>query len=169
MDSIDLSGFNPEDQGEVQQLITREADVYSIADFDICSSTSVQLEIKLQDTTPAQLNYHSVPKPLHAELKVYIENLYNKGWIINSSSSFSSQVVSVRKKDGLLRVCCDHRQRNSKNIPDRYPLPKRQNILENLERSQYFCIFNQGKKFTIESLLVLKVVTSQISSLHGVL
>ena len=31
-----------------------------------------------------QLNYHSVPKPWDAGLKAYIENLYNKGLIINS-------------------------------------------------------------------------------------
>ena len=90
------------------------------------------MEIMLQDKTPAQLNYDSVPKPLHAESKVHIKNLYNKGWIINSSSSFSLPVVSMRKKDGLLRLCCDHRQRNSKIILDRHPLPKRQNIFKKL-------------------------------------
>ena len=35
LDSIDISGFNPEERQEVQQLITREADVFSIIDFDI--------------------------------------------------------------------------------------------------------------------------------------
>ena len=35
LDSIDISGFNPEERQEVQQLITREADVFSITDFDI--------------------------------------------------------------------------------------------------------------------------------------
>ena len=85
LDSIDLSGLNPEERREVQQLITREADVFSDVDFDIGNITSTQMEIKLQDKTPVQLNYHSVPKPLHAELKAHIENIY-KGWIINSSS-----------------------------------------------------------------------------------
>ena len=35
LDSIDISGFNPEERQEVRQLITREADVFSITDFDI--------------------------------------------------------------------------------------------------------------------------------------
>ena len=134
MDSIDLSEFNPEKRREAQQLITRKADVFSIVDFDICSSTLIQMDIVARhDTCP--LNYHSVPAPLHAELKVHIENLYSKDWIINSLSTFSSPVFSVRKKDGLLRLCCDHGQRNSKTTPERHPLPKRQNILENLETS----------------------------------
>ena len=86
LDSIDLSGLNPEERRKVQQLITREADVFSVVDFDIGNITSTHMEIKLQDKTPVQLNCHSVPKPLYAELKAHIENLYNKGWIINSSS-----------------------------------------------------------------------------------
>ena len=109
MDSIDLSGLNPEERREVQQLITRETDVISVVDSDIGNITSTQMEIKLQDKTPVQLNCNSVPKLLYAELKADIENLYNKGWIINSSFSYSSPVVSVRKKDGSLRLCCDCR------------------------------------------------------------
>ena len=87
------------------------------------------MEIKLQDETPVWLNYHSGPEPLYAELKPHIESLYNKGWIINSSSSYSSPVVSLRKKYGSLhqRYC----QINSKTIPDRHPLLKIQNIFEN--------------------------------------
>ena len=147
MDSIDLSGLNPEERREVQQLITRETDVISVVDSDIGNITSTQMEIKLQDKTPVQLNHNSVPKLLYAELKAHIENLYNKGWIINSSFSYSSPVVSVRKKDGSLRLCCDCRQPNSKTIPDKHPLPKIQNILENLGGSQYFSILDQGKTY----------------------
>ena len=52
LDSIDLSEFNPEKRREVQQLITRKADVFSNVDFDICSSTLIQMDIMLQDMTP---------------------------------------------------------------------------------------------------------------------
>ena len=90
LDSIDLSGLNPEERQEVQQLKTKEADVFSVIDTDIGNITSIQMEIKLQDKAHVQINYQFVPKPLYAELKAHIENLYNKGWIINSSSSYSS-------------------------------------------------------------------------------
>ena len=39
-------------------------------------------------------------RSLYAELKAHIENIYNKGWIINSLSSYLSLVVPGRKKDG---------------------------------------------------------------------
>ena len=91
--SIDLSGLNPEERPEVQQLITREANVFSVADSDIGNITSTQMEIKLQDETPVQLNYHSVPKPLYVELKTHIENPYNKGWII---MFFASNIIEKK-------------------------------------------------------------------------
>ena len=131
LDNIDLSGLNLEEWREVQQLITREADVISVVDSDIGYITPTQKEIKLQDKTPVQLSYHSVPKSLYAKLKAHIESLYNKGWIINSSSPYSLPVVSLRSKDGSLRLCCDYRQLNRKTIVDKHPLPKTKNILEN--------------------------------------
>ena len=142
LDSIDASGLNPEKIPEVQQSITREADVFSFVDSDIGNITSTQMEIK---PYPTQLPLH--PKPLYAELKTHIENLYNKGWIINSSSSYSSPVVPVRKKDGSLQFYCNYRQLNSKTIPDRHSLPKTQNRLENLGGSQYFSILDQAKSY----------------------
>ena len=51
------------------------------------------------------------------------------------------------KKDDSLHLCCDYCHLNSKTIADRYPLPKIQIILGNLERSQYFSIISQGKTY----------------------
>ena len=98
LDNIEFSGLNSEERQEVQQLITREADVFSVVDSDIGNITSTQMEIKLQEKTPVQLNYHHVLKPPYAELKAHLKNLYNKGWIINSSSSYSSAVILVKKR-----------------------------------------------------------------------
>ena len=105
------------------------------------------MDIKFHDNTPVQLNYHSIPKPLYAELKAHIEDLLNRGWIINSTFPYSFPVVSVRKKDGTLRLCCDYRKLNSKTILDRHPLPKIQYILENLGGNHYFSILDQGKAY----------------------
>lgn len=42
---------------------------------------TAEMEIKLSDQTPVQLNYHSVPILLYAEHKAHIEKLFNEGWI----------------------------------------------------------------------------------------
>ena len=101
------------------------------------------MEFKLQDKTPVQLNYHSVRKPLYAKFKGHIEILYNKGWIINSSSWYSLSVVSWEKEMAHY-ACAVTCQLNRKTTPDR-DLPKIQNILKNLRGNQYVSILDQGK------------------------
>ena len=105
------------------------------------------MKINLKDDHPVQLNYTSVPKHLYNELKMYIEHLLNKQWIVDSSSLYLSPVVAVRKKDGTMRLCCDYRKLNAKTVPDRHPLPRIQNIFDGLGGNQYFILLDQSKAY----------------------
>ncbi|KAK3742618.1 hypothetical protein QZH41_000460, partial [Actinostola sp. cb2023] len=91
--------------------------------------------------------YTSIPKPLYPEVKHYVEDLLNKGWVRKSRSAYSSPVVCVRKKDGSLRLCVDYRRLNQKTIPDRHPLPRIQTVLENLGGNHWFTLLDQGKAY----------------------
>ena len=123
-------------------MLTEVADIFSVNNSDIGNIISTSMDIKISNNTPVQLNYHSVPRPLYTELKPHIEELFNKEKIVNSTSSYSSPVVSVRNKDGSLRLCCDYRKLNNKTVPYRYPLPKFQTILENLGGNNYLSILD---------------------------
>ena len=82
------------------------------------------MKINLKDSNPVQLNYNSVPRNLYNELKMCIQDLLNKKWIVHSSSSYSSPFVDVAKKCESIRMFCHYRKRNAKTIPDRHPLPR---------------------------------------------
>ena len=105
--------------------------MFSGDDDDTGDIRSHLKKINLKDDHPVQLNYNSFPRHLH-ELKMYIEDLLNKQWIVNSSSPHSSLVVAMRKKDGTMRLCCDYQKLNAKIVPDRHPLPRIQNIIDGL-------------------------------------
>lgn len=53
---------------------------------------------------------------------MYIEDLLNKQWIVNSTSPYASQVVAVQK-DEKIRLCCDYQKLNAKRVLDRHPPP----------------------------------------------
>lgn len=57
------------------------------------------MKINLKDNPHVQLSYNSVPKLLYNELKMYIEYLLNKHWIVNSTSPYALQVVAVQKDE----------------------------------------------------------------------
>lgn len=144
---INLDHLNENERGLVVKMLNEEAESFSNDDNDIGCIPELQMKLELSDKEPVQKSYMSVPRPLYAEVKNYIEDLLNRGWIRHSRSSYSSTVVCVRKKDGDLRLCVDFRALNNKTYPDRHPLPRVNEILDSLGGNQYFSMLDQGKAY----------------------
>ena len=113
-------------------MLAEEKGVFSKSDGDIGCIDKLELKLNMKDQTPVQKTYNSIPRPLYPEVKQHIEDLLNRGRVTNSKSPYSSPVVCVRKKNGELRLCVDYRELNKRTIPDRYPLPRVQDILDGL-------------------------------------
>ena len=57
-------------------------------------------------------------------MEVELKQLLDIGCIECSNSSYASPLVLVWKKNGNLRVCVDYRIVNKDTVPDRYPIPR---------------------------------------------
>eukprot|EP00794_Sanderia_malayensis_P012340 gene12340-13614_t len=106
-------------------------------------SYQLSYQIQHQFKRPTQ----QYKKPLYVEVKQYVEDLLNKGWIVKSRSNYSSPVVCVRKKDGSLRLCVDYRMLNARTIQDRHPLPRVDETLQSLGGNSWFSLLDQGKAY----------------------
>ena len=93
-------------------MLEEEAESFSKTDDDVGAAEELQVEINLIDSVPFQKKYTSIPRPLYAEVKQCVEDLFNRGWIQKSRSAYSSPGVCGRIKDGTLRLCIDYRQLN---------------------------------------------------------
>ncbi|TWW57317.1 Retrovirus-related Pol polyprotein from transposon 297 [Takifugu flavidus] len=144
---VPIDHLLPGQQQKVKKMLREECNAFSKDENDVGCIPSLQLKIRLSDTTPVRRTYTSVPKPLHKEVKEYLEDLLNRGWIRKSRSSYSSPIVCVRKKDGSLRLCVDYRELNQKSIPDRHPIPRVQDLLNSLSGSVWFSVLDQGKAY----------------------
>ena len=60
--------------------------------------------------------------------------LLDTGCIEPSSSLYSSGLVLVRKKDGGLRVCVDYRGINKDTVPDCFPIPRIDDLIDMVGR-----------------------------------
>ncbi|GJT04093.1 putative reverse transcriptase domain-containing protein [Tanacetum coccineum] len=62
----------------------------------------------------------------------------DKGFIRPSSSPWGAPVLFVKKKDGSFRMCIDYRELNKLTIKNHYPLPRIDDLFDQLQGSQYF-------------------------------
>ena len=141
---VELGNLTEEKRQLAIVMLQEEAESFA---KDVGSIKGLQMNLTLSDPTPVQKTYTSVPRPLYAEVKHYIEDLLNRGWITKSQSSYASPVVCVRKKDGGLRLCIDYRELNRKTVQDRHPIPRIQETLDNLGGNSWFSVLDQGKAY----------------------
>ena len=144
---ISLEGLTKEQKKAAVSLLVEKQDAFAKDDDDVGSIPDLELNINLKDTTPVQMNYVEVPKPLYPEVKSYIEDLLNCKFIKKSTSLYSSSIVCVRKKNKSLRLCIDYRALNEKTIPDRHPIPRIQEALDSLGGSSWFSVLDHGKAY----------------------
>ena len=73
-----------------------------------------------------------------AELKQQLADLLDKCFIRPSSSPWGAPVLFVKKKDGSMRLCIDYRGINNVTIKDKYPLPRIDELLDQLQGASWF-------------------------------
>lgn len=92
----------------------------------------------LIDRTPIALQTYRMP-PAHSELvRSKVENYLDAGIIRPAVSLWMFAVVSAEKKDGTARFCADYRKLNWRIKKDKFPLPRTEEIFDDLCRNFWF-------------------------------
>ena len=81
--------------------------------------------------------YRMAPMELK-ELKSQLQELLDKGFIRPSVSPWGAPVLFVKKKDGTLRMCIDYRQINKVTVKNKYPLPRIEDLFDQLKGASVF-------------------------------
>ncbi|GJR51310.1 putative nucleotidyltransferase, ribonuclease H [Tanacetum coccineum] len=88
-------------------------------------------------TPVAKSPYRLAPSEMQ-ELSEQLQELQDKGFIRPSHSPWGAPVLFVKKKDGSFRMCIDYRELNKLTIKNRYPLPRINDLFDQLQRARYF-------------------------------
>ncbi|GJV92806.1 putative reverse transcriptase domain-containing protein [Tanacetum coccineum] len=72
------------------------------------------------------------------ELSTQLQELSDKGFIRPSSSPWGAPVLFVKKKDGSFRMCIDYRELNKLTVKNRYPLPRIDDLFDQLQGSSVY-------------------------------
>nr|GEY07911.1 putative reverse transcriptase domain-containing protein [Tanacetum cinerariifolium] len=88
-------------------------------------------------TPMARAPYRLAPYELK-ELSEQLKELSEKGFIRSSSSPWGAPVLFVKKKDGSFRMCIDYRELNKLMIKNKYPLPRINDLFDQLQGSSVY-------------------------------
>ena len=72
------------------------------------------------------------------ELRVQLQELLDKGFIRPSTSPWRALVLFAKKKDRTLRLCIDYRQLNKVTIKNWYPLPRIDDLFNQLREARVY-------------------------------
>ncbi|XP_052723874.1 uncharacterized protein LOC128193804 [Vigna angularis] len=125
--------------GTGRSVVVEFADVFPEEIPGLPPQREVEFTIDLV-TTAAPISvqpYRMSPAEL-ADLKEQIEELIEKKFIRPSVSPWGAPVLLVKKKDDSSRLCIDYRQLNKLTIKNKYPLPRIDDLLDQLHGAAVF-------------------------------
>ncbi|GJX47779.1 putative nucleotidyltransferase, ribonuclease H [Tanacetum coccineum] len=85
----------------------------------------------------ARAPYRLAPAEMQ-ELSAQLQELSDRGFIRPSSSPWGAPVLFVKKKDGSFRMCIDYRELNKLTVKNRYPLPRIDDLFDQLQGSRVY-------------------------------
>ena len=81
--------------------------------------------------------YRMVPVEMK-ELAKQLQELIEKKVIRPSVSPWGAPILFVKKKDGSMRLCIDYRELNKLTIKNKYPLPRIDDLFDQLKGAKFF-------------------------------
>ena len=89
-------------------------------------------------TSPISMTPHRMAPVELQELRVQLQELLDKGFIRPSTSSWGAPILFAKNKDKTLRLCIDYRQLNKVTVKNRYPLPRIDDLFDQLRRARVY-------------------------------
>nr|GEY11522.1 retrotransposon protein, putative, Ty3-gypsy subclass [Tanacetum cinerariifolium] len=118
---------------EDETLIIRE----ELHGLPLVCHVEFQIDLILEATPIARAPYRLAPSEMQ-ELSNQLQELADRGFIRLSTSPWGAPVLFVKNKDGSFRMCIDYRELNKLTVKNRYPLPRIDDLFDQLQGSSIY-------------------------------
>ena len=116
--------------------------IFSLEEMEKGSVKGIEHTIDTGDSKPIKEAAHRVPFALREKISEMVKEMLKGGIISESLSPWVSPLVIVRKKNGSLRFCIDYRRLNAVTKKDVFPLPRIDDLLDQLQGKCVFSTFD---------------------------
>lgn len=112
---------------EFTHIFEKHGEPTPYAEHKIDTGTHIPISVKPYRLSPIR----------QQQLRVKLDEMLEADIIEESESPWSAPVVLVPKGENDIRVCIDYRRLNSITVPDRYPLPRMDDLLQQAKAMPY--------------------------------
>ena len=123
---------------ELQEVLLEYHHLFSLDEEERGETDIIQMNIDTGEAAPIKQPARRMPYAARQEVTRHIRKMQEANVIRPSRSPWSSPIVLVKKKDGTLRFCVDYRRLNSVTKADTFPLPRMDDILDQLGDCKFF-------------------------------
>lgn len=126
-------------------------DVFALEDDELSTNNFYRQHIPLSDYNPVYTKNYRIPQTHREEIERQVKDMLRNDLIEHSYSPYNSPLLLVPKKGTgdvkRWRVVVDFRNINKKVISDTFPLPRIDEILDELGRARFFSILDLRSGF----------------------
>ncbi|GJU09630.1 putative reverse transcriptase domain-containing protein [Tanacetum coccineum] len=144
-------GERPDEKARFLMGIKKQEEIVVVREFPEVFGMTLsglppirEIEFRIElipGATPiAKSPYHLAPSELE-ELYEQLKELQDKGFIRPSSSPWGAPILFVKKKDSSFRMCIDYKELNKLTVKNRYPLPRIDDLFDQLQGSTRYGTF----------------------------
>ena len=144
---MSLDHLDPILRERVKEVLNKYPRLFSGDKYDIGTVPNITHRIITTETRPVCNRQWRLPASTKAVIRQECEDMMRAGVIEPSSSPWLSPVVLVRKRDGTVRFCIDYRGLNSVTVADSHPLPRIDELLDELGDTSYFTLLDSRSAY----------------------
>jgi len=136
--------FPPQFKEILNELCTQYTDIFGKESESISTNNFYKQKIRMKDNKPVYIKNYRFPHSQKHEVEKQVDKLIKDKMVEPSVSEYNSPLLIVPKKSlpkcdtKRWRLVIDYRQMNKKILSDKFPLPRIDDILDQLGRAKYF-------------------------------
>ena len=147
-------------KGQLLELLT----VFeAVTDGRLGRTSACQHHIHTKDGPPVRQQLYRLPHVYKEAVEKEIELMLRQRIIEPASSGRASPIVIIKKKDDTIHLCVDYRRLNAMTQVDAYPMPREDDVLDQVSQPDILPL-STWLKDTDRYLLQKKTVLKQLSS-----
>lgn len=128
------------------KLCSEYVDIFALPNDKMTVNNFYEQKLRLKSDQPVYVKNYRLPQTQKEEINNQVSKLLSNNLIEPSVSSFNSPLILVPKKSQngqrKWRMCVDYRLLNKNLIADKFPLPRIDDILDNLGKAKHFSVLD---------------------------